>query len=782
MIAGTAACLVGWVTVLSIAIAAEPAAVVEATVAKATVAKATAKIDPAPAVEKAAADKKAAAVKKAKGDEKAAEGGKPLADRVPVVGVPVVGVPIVKLVPVSLPIVGTVDADVIRVLTRVVETAESRGLVDPRPLVVLAFRAESEELSADSEFERSLALARFLTSEPMRRVRTVAYIEKSVTGHAVLPVLACEELLIAKAGLVGDAGAQVNNLDETLRTAYLDLARRRLTVPAAVVAGMLEPAVAVQKIKTDGKTQIVLDAELRELEKTQPVTETETVKPAGSRGLFTGSDLRVKLGVPCRHAEDLAEVARVLQVSPTDLHRDPGLEGNWRPLRVDLTGRLQPRRLTWIKRQLELKLAQDEFNLLYLVIDSSGGAPVESVELASFLMGLPERVQTVGVVSRTATSDAALLALACRQTVMYAGAKLGGGKSAAIREPTLGNLKVAIRDLGQRRPQGPAALIAMLEPELPLKEIKHLVTGQVRLVELDEWERLPDREQWAEQRALTLADGLSPARARELGITQLDVDSFPKLLAAYQNDGEPQQLRPTWAHLLVDRLASPALAWLLLSIAFISLGIEISSPGWSGAGLLSALCFTLFFWSRYLQGTAEWLEILLFFLGVICLALEIFVIPGFGLFGISGILMMVISLVLASQTFIFPRNAFEVEQLATSLGTVAAGASVTLVALYLLRHYLSRSSRFRRFVLESPTAEQIQERSRRESLVDRTNLLGMIGRTTTRLAPSGKARFGDDLVDVITAGEMIAADQPIVVRHCQGNRVIVELYGTPAQA
>ncbi|MFM8250490.1 MAG: NfeD family protein, partial [Planctomycetota bacterium] len=105
-----------------------------------------------------------------------------------------------------------------------------------------------------------------------------------------------------------------------------------------------------------------------------------------------------------------------------------------------------------------------------------------------------------------------------------------------------------------------------------------------------------------------------------------------------------------------------------------------------------------------------------------------------------------------------------------------------VVALFLLRHYLSRSNRFRKFVLVSPTAEQIQDLSRRESLVDRTNLLGMIGRTATRLAPSGKARFGDELVDVITAGEMIAADQPIVARHCQGNRVIVELYETGATA
>jgi membrane-bound ClpP family serine protease len=78
-------------------------------------------------------------------------------------------------------------------------------------------------------------------------------------------------------------------------------------------------------------------------------------------------------------------------------------------------------------------------------------------------------------------------------------------------------------------------------------------------------------------------------------------------------------------------------------------------------------------------------------------------------------------------------------------------------------------------MLAPPEGEERQERERRESLVDFQHLVGQRGIATTRLTPSGKARFGDESVDVITDGVAVAQGTPVVVTEVSGNRVVVDV-------
>jgi membrane-bound ClpP family serine protease len=77
--------------------------------------------------------------------------------------------------------------------------------------------------------------------------------------------------------------------------------------------------------------------------------------------------------------------------------------------------------------------------------------------------------------------------------------------------------------------------------------------------------------------------------------------------------------------------------------------------------------------------------------------------------------------------------------------------------------------------LAPPEGEEAEIISRREMLVDLDNLVGAVGVTTTPLGPSGKARFANHLVDVISTGEFIARDSQVVVTEVHGNRVVVRL-------
>ena len=156
-----------------------------------------------------------------------------------------------------------------------------------------------------------------------------------------------------------------------------------------------------------------------------------------------------------------------------------------------------------------------------------------------------------------------------------------------------------------------------------------------------------------------------------------------------------------------------------------------------------------------MNGTAEWLEIVLFLLGIIFVCMEVFVLPGFGIFGLGGGAMVLISLVLATQTFVLPTNEYQMERLASSMLSVFGALVGVGVAGYLLRRYLPSVPVLGRMMLNPPASEEIQ---RREAIVDYSHLLGQSGTTKTRLSPSGKAMFGDELIDVISQGELVRQD------------------------
>jgi len=256
------------------------------------------------------------------------------------------------------------------------------------------------------------------------------------------------------------------------------------------------------------------------------------------------------------------------------------------------------------------------------------------------------------------------------------------------------------------------------------------------------------------------------------------VGDFEQFKTLYHLKEDPPLVEPSWAEKwtrrLAEELAKPWIAsWLLFAAMFL-LSIEFSQPGLSVPGFLAGACFLLFFWSQYWNETAGLLEILLFTAGVICVLLEIFVIPGVGIFGVGGVLMILISIVLASQSFVFPTNSVEMKQVPISLSMVGASLAGMVAAFFFIRRFLPHTPYFRKMMLEPPT-ESNEELPERESLVHWEHLTGKRGVTTTQLTPSGKARFGDDIVNVITEGNVITKGSDVYVAEVRGNRVLVLL-------
>ena len=167
------------------------------------------------------------------------------------------------------------------------------------------------------------------------------------------------------------------------------------------------------------------------------------------------------------------------------------------------------------------------------------------------------------------------------------------------------------------------------------------------------------------------------------------------------------------------------------------------------------------------------LEILLFLAGVLCLGIEIFVIPGLAIFGLGGGFLIIASLVLASQTFVIPANDYQLGKLLDSMVVLGGAALGSVAAAAAMRRFLPHAPVFNRMMLAPPSGDELEAISVRESLIDLDHLLGRQGVATTRLVPSGKARFGDQLVDVISDGEAIDRGTPVTVTDVSGSRVVV---------
>jgi len=133
----------------------------------------------------------------------------------------------------------------------------------------------------------------------------------------------------------------------------------------------------------------------------------------------------------------------------------------------------------------------------------------------------------------------------------------------------------------------------------------------------------------------------------------------------------------------------------------------------------------------------------------------------------------VASIVLASQTFILPTNAYQLRQFPISLLMMAAGMLGGVASVVIIRRFLPDTPYFNRMLLQPPRPEEREELSRREALVTWEHLISKRGVTTTPLVPAGKVQFGDSLVDCVSNGELIAKGTPVVVEEVTGSRVVV---------
>ena len=290
-----------------------------------------------------------------------------------------------------------------------------------------------------------------------------------------------------------------------------------------------------------------------------------------------------------------------------------------------------------------------------------------------------------------------------------------------------------------------------------------------------------DRRVLAENQLLTM----SQDEAVDLGFVRQIVRN-DRELAKYLNADQSDMARldANWSEKMVGWLTSPFVRGILTIVLLMALYSEMQAPGLGLAGAVALGAAVILLGAPYLAGLAQAWEIIIVFVGFVLLAVEIFVIPGFGVAGISGLIMIFLGLVL---TFVpnepgpgfLPSLPGTWSAISDGLFTMLVAGVLSLVGMAILTRYFGKIPVLNRIILTAEQASLATAGGETSAGVggagDEVDVhAGDRGAATSQLRPIGRADINNQTFDVVTTGKWIDRGTPIKVVAVRGNRIEVE--------
>jgi len=428
---------------------------------------------------------------------------------------------------------------------------------------------------------------------------------------------------------------------------------------------------------------------------------------------------------------------------------------------VPLRGEISPSLLMFLRRAEKLAESNGASAIIF-EMNTYGGRLDSAEEISSVLNHA--KIPTYTFINSNAGSAGALIALATPHIYMAPVSAIGAaapvlptGEDLPLtqREKTISYWSALIRGTAMKNGHNPDVGEAFMNKDKEVKIGDRVVHPKGTLLTLNAQEATEK----INGKPL-LADGLA--------------DSVVDLVQKAGLKGNVVSLGPTGFEQLAFWIT--ALAPLLLLGGIIGAWLEFKIPGASLPGIISAICFALFFLGHYLAGLAGWEVVALFILGVVLVIIEIlFFAHSTIVFGVVGVFLILASLFWAmidrypGETFFPTGRALAVPLLNLLLALIGAAIVIALLA-----RYLPKTSIYRRFALvtSNPPGPSLAG-APREFATALDLLPGAEGVSLSILRPSGKARFVDQIIDVVTQGEFIPPNTSITVVRKDGMRVVV---------
>jgi membrane-bound serine protease (ClpP class) len=417
-----------------------------------------------------------------------------------------------------------------------------------------------------------------------------------------------------------------------------------------------------------------------------------------------------------------------------------GAQGQSTVVRIPVTGVVELGLAPFIERSLQEAAAQGAA-FVVLDMDTPGGRVDAAERIADAISDSAVPVYTL--VNRRAFSAGALIALSTQHIYMRPGSVIGAatpvdGAGQTAPEKIVSAMRSEMRALAEARGLDPLIAEAMVDPDISVEGV--VEAGKLLTLTTEEAVRV----------------GYATA-----------VEDMPALLAQLgQPSAQVETSEANWAERVVRFFSNPVVAPFLLTLGFLGLITEIKTPSFGMAGAAGLLALSLFFGSHLIVGLAGLEDLIVFGVGLALVGVEIFLIPGFGLFGILGALGIVAGLYMSLIGSIPTSADF------TRAGMVLSTTVLLIVVTaWVMIRSIPRASRLAKsgVFLLNRTDRSIGY----ESAPPRRDLVGVVGKAITDLRPSGTGLFGDERIDVVSESEWITEGTPISIISAEGYRHIV---------
>ncbi|MFC7522976.1 nodulation protein NfeD [Parapedobacter sp. GCM10030251] len=391
-------------------------------------------------------------------------------------------------------------------------------------------------------------------------------------------------------------------------------------------------------------------------------------------------------------------------------------------------------------------------DLVLIEMNTFGGMVNFADSIRSRILDSP--LKTVVFINHNAASAGALIALACDRIYMSKGSSIGAASvvdqsGQVLPEKHQSYMRGLMRATAEAKGRDPKVAEAFVDPDVDLPAIKP--AGKI----------------------LTLTS----SEAVNIGLAEAESASTADLLKA---EGISNPTITTHRITAIDRIISflinPAVSGILILLIIGGIYFEMQTPGIGFALVVAIVAATLFFAPLYIQGLADNWEIALFVAGIVLIVLELFVIPGFGVAGILGIICLVCGLafsMVANDYFNFSIS--EPGMLFNSFLLVIASMVTATVVIVIFGKSLLKTRAFKRLVLQD------EQRSEEGYTSSRPNseLLNREGVAKTVLRPSGKVEIDGKWFDAIALDGFVDIGEAIYVEKHENYNLFVRKKRTP---